>query len=293
MNAEWPKSVVSTKPELETLLGLRSGQINHLVARLPNSYRHKAIPKPNGKIRHLYIPHGELKKIQADIKRIILDRAPLHQCVHGGVKGRSVISNARPHARKEAVLALDVKDCFPSITPALVVKVFERLSFQGEAVKVLALLTTFRFQLPQGAPTSPGLANLALRGIDVRMIGLARQQGFFYTRYVDDLAISGRWRLRKFLRLHQRIVQADGFRLKEKKSLMFQNEPQVITNLIVNRKVNLPKSKRAEIQKEAMEVMKTGQSKISESTLGKIAWARLINPPFGMRLLQRLRAVSK
>jgi retron-type reverse transcriptase len=191
------------------------------------------------------------------------------------------------------VLALDIKKCFPSITPPLVENVFERLSFQGEAAKVLSLLTTFRFQLPQGAPTSPGLANLTLRGIDVRMIGLARQQGFFYTRYVDDLAISGKKRLRKFLRLSERIVQSNGFRLKDKNSLMFQNEPHVITNLIVNRKINLPKSKRAEIQKEAMDEARSGSGKINESTLGKIAWARLINAPFAMRLLERLRAVSQ
>jgi len=262
MNAAWPKSVISTKAELENLLGLRSGQINHLIARRPNSYRHKAIPKANGKIRHLFVPHGDLKKTQANIKRIILDHARLHACVHGGVKGRSVITNARPHSRKEAVLALDIKDCFPSITPLLVEKVFERLGFQGEAARVLALLTTFRFQLPQGAPTSPGLANLALVRIDIRMIGLAQQRGFFYTRFVDDLAMSGRRRLGKFLRLNERIVQTEGFKLKElkdRKRLMFQDEPQIITNLIVNRKINLPKSKRAEIQKEVMDAVRAGQ----------------------------------
>lgn len=171
--------------------------------------------------------------------------------------------------------------------------VFERLGFEGEAAKVLVLLTTFKFQLPQGAPTSPALANLALRGIDIRVIGLARQQGFFYTRYVDDLAVSGRRRLKKFLRLHEKIVRTEGFRLKSKKPLMFQNEPQVITKLVVNQKVNLPRSKRAAIQKEAMEQAKAGRNKVSKSTLGKIAWAKLINAPFGIRLLERLRRVSK
>lgn len=44
--------------------------------------------------------------------------------------------------------------------------------------------------LPQGAPTSPLLANLAVRGLDERLAAFAATRDLVYTRYADDLAIS-------------------------------------------------------------------------------------------------------
>lgn len=49
--------------------------------------------------------------------------------------------------------------------------------------------TQTRF-LPQGAPTSPFLSNLAMKLVDIRLTGLAKKFNGFYTRYADDLTVS-------------------------------------------------------------------------------------------------------
>ena len=46
-------------------------------------------------------------------------------------------------------------------------------------------------RLPQGATTSPALANLCAFRLDVGLAGLARAPGATYTPYADDLAFSG------------------------------------------------------------------------------------------------------
>ena len=45
--------------------------------------------------------------------------------------------------------------------------------------------------LPQGAPSSPQLANLLPFHLDRRLAGYAAAVGATYTRYADDLTISG------------------------------------------------------------------------------------------------------
>mgnify|MGYP006185449835 CR=1 FL=1 len=44
---------------------------------------------------------------------------------------------------------------------------------------------------PTGAPTSPRLSNLVNHRLDARMEALARCYGMSYSRYADDLTLSG------------------------------------------------------------------------------------------------------
>jgi RNA-directed DNA polymerase len=268
---------LDTEKELAVLLQVTAGELGHILSRLDHYYRRKIIPKANGKSRVLHIPRGRLKCIQTAIKTRILDRIPPLSCAHGGVKRRSIVTNAKPHVGRAALLALDIRDCFPSITPAKILSVFCELGFSGQAAKILTQLTTYKFGLPQGTPTSPSLANLALSHIDCRIKGLAAQQDFSYTRFVDDLAISGSLRLSKFQKLTHRIIESEGFGLKTQKELMVTGERHMVTKLVVNLKLNVSKARRSEIRKEAIEQVKARTVVSASSTRGKVVWLRSIN----------------
>jgi RNA-directed DNA polymerase len=280
---------ISTKKDLAKLLKCKPHEIDYIGSRLPHYYRPKSQPKADGKIRKLYVPHGKLKEIQRQIKAAILDRVKWASAIHGGVRHRSILSNASMHTRKPVVYALDVKDCFPSIGRDRVLRVFRGLGFENDAAELLTILTTWKFQLPQGAHTSTGLANLALAGIDVRVAGVAEKHGFTYTRYVDDITVSGDWRLLKFRGLLIRIVEYEGFRVKtDKVETMPMGTRQVVTKLAVNGKVNLPREKRESIRRELLAHLKDPLSHLTASASGRMHWLKFINPELGKSLFDRL-----
>jgi hypothetical protein len=103
--------------------------------------------------------------------------------------------------------------------------------------------------LPQGAPTSPPLANLAAFHLDVRLAALAESWGARYTRYADDLAFSaGRsWRVgtSRVLDLVGQIVREEGFRLNDRKTAVLPRAGrQLLGGLVVN---ETPRVSRAEV----------------------------------------------
>jgi RNA-directed DNA polymerase len=175
------------------------------------------LPRRNGPPRLLEVPKPALMAAQRRVLDGILAHVPAHAAAHGFVRARSPLTFTAPHAASACVLRLDVADCFASIGEPRVRRVFAALGYPADVARLLGALCTSatpraalarglgahgvagaalaerlrRAHLPQGAPTSPALANLALYGVDARLTGLARRFGARYTRYADDLLFSG------------------------------------------------------------------------------------------------------
>ena len=223
--------------------------------------------KRDGSRRLVEAPKSGLKHLQRRILRGILDRAPPHPAAHGFCAGRSIVTFARPHARQALVVRLDLRDFFPSVGPGRVVAIFRALGYPRLVALALTRLVTTRTpedalwgldagtvgllrrrHLPQGAPTSPALANLAAYRLDARLAALARSAGGVYTRYADDLALSGPDDFaRGAARLVQRVVaiaREEGFEVRrDKDRWMTRAARQRLCGLVVNER---PRPSRAD-----------------------------------------------
>ena len=281
---------VRDKIELAKLLAVEPREIDAVLSRLARYYRPREFPKSSGGFRTLLVPHGELKELQLNIKQHILDEVPFLPCVHGGVKRKSIVSNAQPHVSQAVVFCLDIESFFPHVDPERVYRIFRELGFGEEAARILVKATTWKYQLPQGTSTSTGLANLALARADARISQLAKEHDFAYTRFVDDLTLSGGWRLLKFRRLIPRIIESEGFRIKPEKTMtMDRGTRQVVTKLVVNAKINVPRDRRRAIRKEVLDLVRgIGDIRSSASVKGRVHWMYHINPNEGADLLSRL-----
>jgi hypothetical protein len=153
-------------------------------------YRPFTITKPDGRERRLLAPSPALKRLQRALLVNYLARLPVHHCATAYFHGASTVLNARPHARSGLVACVDLRDFFESTHAARVRRCFIEQGWRDESLQVLMRLCVFRNGLPQGAPTSPCLSNLANVRLDERLQSLARRARAIYTRYGDDLTFS-------------------------------------------------------------------------------------------------------
>jgi RNA-directed DNA polymerase len=282
---------IETKAQLAKLLAVGPWEIDEVLTHRHRYYRSFKREKEDGTFRTLRAAQGPLKLLQAKVKTHILDLVRLPDCVHGGVRGRSVITNAIPHLRKQVVFCLDVKDFFPSVDARRVRSTFEGLGFSSDVAQLLTDITAWENQLPQGAATSSGLANLAMTRVDVRLQSLANQHGFSYTRYVDDLTLSGSERILDFRRLIQRVVLEEGFLIRQEKlRTMHSGMRQVVAGIVVNRKPNLTREQRLLIRRELLDFRQSrGRVRVLGAGLrGKLSWLSHVNPELGSRLSNRV-----
>jgi len=158
-------------------------------------YRSFLLRKRSGGLRIIQEPYSKIKVLQNQALQFLKKfGAGPRPCAHGFVEGKSSVTNARTHWEQHPrfVLNLDLQDFFPSITFYRVRGLLQKgpFNFSHHVATVLAHLCTLDNTLPQGAPTSPFIANLICRGLDRDLMALARRHRCTYTRYADDLTFS-------------------------------------------------------------------------------------------------------
>jgi RNA-directed DNA polymerase len=318
--AEWLGVSASELQWFADLKGLgykkSSDQLRH--------YHYRILPKTNGSIRLIEAPKSRLKKLQQQILAQILDKVPAHRATHGFVKGRSIKTFIDPHVGRRVVLRMDLKDYFPSFRAARIQTFFRTLGYPESVADLLGGICTnaaardvwneckaqmspadlretrlmyARPHLPQGASTSPALANLCTYRVDCRLSGLARAAGAEYTRYADDLAFSGdaefEKRVERFSIHVAAILMEEGFSVNFRKTrIMRQGVRQHLAGLVANQHMNVVRADFDRLKAILTNCVRHGpQSQNREAhpqfrahLHGRVGFVEMINPSRGQRL---------
>ncbi len=285
---------------LAHILGWDRKWLEKIATRAAEFYRPFEKPRIGKKPRLIDHPISPLKDIQALIKEHILDEVSFPSYVLGGVKGGSAWLNASLHRGKRVVITVDVVDCFPSISNNRVFRIWcNRLGCSPTVSHILTQLTTFEGHLPQGAPTSTCLANLALLPVveECReMVSILRLE---LSQFVDDVGISGNLSDFDIITDISQIFSRHGFRIgRHKLHLMRCGRAQKVTGFTVNRSLGIPRKGRSRIRAAVHELERS--TLCSEAlachcrkVMGRIRHMGAFHPGVAEKLVRRVEEVAK
>ncbi len=285
-------------------------------------YTYHAVEKRDGRHRLIERPKPLLRVAQHKLLHELIARVTPHEAAHGFRKGRNIVTFAQPHADQQIVIRIDLQDFFASVTYARVHALFRTLGYPRGVTQAMTALLTNRVpsalfhsgqlkdkfdwpeqrrlrdrHLPQGASTSPALANLCAFRLDVRLAALARSLGTTYTRYADDLAFSGGAQLsRRAQRLPlwvASIAIEEGFAVQQHKTRVMQRGVrQRLAGVVVNRHPNLARERFDTLKTMLTNCVRHGPASQNRdahadfraSLEGHIAHASMLNAARGAKL---------
>lgn len=250
------------------------------LATVQPRYRSFTIAKRAGGSRTICAPEDSLRDVQRAILHRVIAGLRAHPAAHGFERGRSIVTNARPHVAKAVVVSLDLTDFFPSTTEQRVRQYLTKIGWSRAAVSEIVRLTCHNGGLPQGAPTSPRLSNLVNYRLDARLAGLARSIGADYTRYADDITFSlvedDRTKVDAAVHATRRIVAEFGYTLNERKlSVRRRHQRQEVTGLVVNERIALPRETRRWLRAVDHRLRTQGRSSLTDEELE--GWLALVS----------------
>ena len=324
----WPTTLIRDHADLARLLDIDQGELawfadTRSLERTGGStlahYRWHQLPKRDG-VRLVAAPKPRLKEIQRRLLRHLLVPITRHPAAHGARAGTSVRTAVLPHSGRAVVIRADLQTFFAAVPAGRVWGLLRTSGLREDvAYTVTGLVTTVvpqrvlralprgavgdadraRLQcphLPQGAPTSPALADLVAFGLDRRLTGLAQRFDATYTRYVDDLTFSGGPALRagrsRFVSLVDTIARAEGFALNERKTVVLGSSGrQALLGTVVNERPGVPRPDRDALRAvlhncavRGWRSQAAGDEQFPDRLLGRISWVAGINAAQGARL---------
>ncbi|MGA2219473.1 MAG: reverse transcriptase family protein [Terracidiphilus sp.] len=329
-----------SETELEWFADLKGIGAREAGARTSH-YNYRVLAKRFGSVRLIEAPKTRLKELQRRILEGILEAVPVHTAAHGFIKGRSIKTFAGPHVGRRVVLRMDLRDFFASISGARIQALFRTVGYPEPVADFLGGICTNaapvgvwksagnwtdpssldpavvdpavlrearalyrRPHLPQGAPTSPALANLCAYRFDCRLEGLAKAAGAVYTRYADDLAFSGgpdfERCVERFATQAAAIVLEEGFSVHHRKTrITRRGVRQHLAGLVVNDRMNVARRDFDRLKAVLTNCVRHGpesQNREGHASFrthleGRVGFVEMVNPAKGLRLRKILEQI--
>ncbi|WP_437989274.1 reverse transcriptase domain-containing protein [Sorangium sp. So ce145] len=276
----------STRRQLAELLGVAYPSFMYFLwgPEHDNNYRTFEVPKKAGGHRLIEAPIGPLAALQRRIADVLAQLYRVPFCAHGFLSNRSIVTNASRHVARSEILNIDLKDYFHSVT-------FPRLrgalkappySLSEPVATAIAHACCHKGRLPQGAPTSPIASNIVFRSLDREIAKLLKHSGVAYTRYADDLSFSAKeGNLPEWLvstgpsgattvgAVLAEVLQKSGFEANPQKvRLQRRTTRQIVTGLVVNERVNVPRRRIRRIRETINACWRFGLDVVAQRALG-------------------------
>jgi retron-type reverse transcriptase len=276
-------------------------QVNLFLSNKNKAYTTFKLPKKSGNFREINAPSKKMKHLQRWILDNILYKLNSGEHAHGFIPGKSISTNANVHVNQDLVLGIDIKDFFPSINFGSVYYVFKSAGYSKKVAWAFADLCTYHWKLPQGAPTSPMLANLVTLKLDKAIYKYCKRRNFNYSRYADDITISGSYNLPMHKKIIIGLIQKNGFTVNEEKTRMFsKGSRQKVTGLVVNDKVSIGKKRKMDLKAMVHNILINGpvaENRLNdpffkERLFGHLGFANEIEPEFTTPLINALKKID-
>jgi retron-type reverse transcriptase len=275
-----------------------SKQVRFFLSNKDKAYATFRVPKKSGDLREINAPSKKMKPIQRWILDNILYKLDSGDYAHGFIPGKTIYTNAKAHVNKDLILGIDIKDFFPSIKFVDIQIIFISAGYTTRVSRLLADLCTFHWKLPQGAPTSPMLANLVALNLDKKISQCCKRANFEYTRYADDITISGSYDLSMHMETIIKIINESGFDVNNQKVRMVsKGARQKVTGLVVNDKVSIGRTKKKTLRAIVHNILMNGPVSenrsndpfFKERIFGHLGCANAIDPEFASPLIDLLK----
>jgi len=292
------------------LLDIHKSEAKNIVNNIENYYRSYPIKKSSGKLRWIDAPQGILKIYQKRILERFLYKFKAHESAVGFIKHMSVKDGAKRHLGNKIVLCMDVQNFFGSLSLfqtyaafGFMLKKFassrQYFKYTQEDLELIVKLTTYKGHIPQGAPTSPALANIICRQMDRELKVIAEKNNLIYTRYADDLAFSHRlktFKITKVIEQTKKVLSYYGLKFNKKKTRVLRPHNRMcITGVVINDKLSVPKYVWRNVRAQLHNLNKNGEPlSLNEfqKLRGKIEWIGLFRPQLKTTFLDQLGKVT-
>ena len=276
-------------------------QILLFLNSIDKAYTTFKIPKRSKGERIINAPSKKLKKIQRWILDNILYKIEPGKYAYGFLPNKSINDNASLHVNQDLICGIDIEDYFPSITSNRVWGFFRSLGYNELMASNLTKLTTYQGSIPQGAPTSPMIANLISWRMDKRIGTFCQKRGLKYSRYADDITISGNKELPRYTNIIFKIIESEGFNInKDKFRISGRGSAQKVTGIIVNDKLSIGRRKKRRLRAIVNNILNNGpiienrddDPFFKEKLFGELSFAKMIDPAFAEPLLKKLKKIK-